>query len=185
MEKAIQRLLTESGNRYVATGIVNVSASGAEAAADENDVASPETYIGYERAENFVSPGGAVHDEPHLYTAAPSVLNDWGLSGTRTVHDEQASLNAPDGAIIYRFHARDLHLVLGPGKTGSPVHFVVTIDGNPPGENHGFDADAAGEGTVTGQRLYQLVRQTGPIADHTFEIRFLEPGAQAYAFTFG
>jgi hypothetical protein len=107
------------------------------------------------------------------------------LSGDWTVDAEHGSLNEKDGAIVYRFHARDLHLVLGPGPEGGPVRFRVTIDGKPLGDNHGTDVDAEGQGVVTGQRLYQLVRQTGAITDHTFEIRFLDPGVQAFAFTFG
>ena len=112
-------------------------------------------------------------------------MNEWGLDGRWTVGGEQATLNAKDGGITYRFHARDLHLVLGPGADGKPVRFKVTIDGAAPGANHGSDIDENGDGTVTGQRLYQLVRQAGDVADRTFEIRFLDPGVRAYAFTFG
>jgi hypothetical protein len=111
--------------------------------------------------------------------------NEWGLAGDWTVHAENAVLNAAGGKITYRFHARDLHLVLGPGADGKPVRFVVRIDGAPAGPNHGSDIDEAGQGTVTWQRLYQLVRQNGSVEDHTFEIEFLDPGVQAYAFTFG
>jgi hypothetical protein len=149
------------------------------------DVRSPETYLGYERAENFVSPGGAAEDTTHRYEAGMPRLNEWGLSGQWTIGKEHAALDAADGAITYRFHARDLHLVLGPGADGAPVRFRVTIDGARPGSDHGVDIDADGNGTVTGQRLYQLVRQGGPVKDRTFEIRFLDAGAQAYAFTFG
>ncbi|HVM82751.1 MAG TPA: cytochrome c biogenesis protein DipZ, partial [Candidatus Binatia bacterium] len=111
--------------------------------------------------------------------------NQWSLSGDWTVGGEHATLNAADGAITYRFHARDLHLVLGPGADGKPVHFQVTFDGAAPGANHGSDIDEKGNGVVTGQQLYQLLRQSGPVGDHTFEIKFLDPGVQAYAFTFG
>jgi len=185
-EKIIQQLLAEAGKAPVA-GLVSTSvkASGAAAAADAGDVQSPETYVGYERAQNFVSPGGAVQDKPHTYSAQPTALNGWGLAGDWTVTSEHGALNAKDGAIVYRFHARDLHLVLGPGATGKPVRFRVTIDGKPPGAGHGVDTDAQGNGVVTGQRLYQLIRQSGPVADHTFQIQFLDPGVQAYAFTFG
>jgi cytochrome c biogenesis protein CcdA/thiol-disulfide isomerase/thioredoxin len=184
-ERVIQQLLAEAGS-HVAAGLVTVSAAGAEAAADVADVKSPETYLGFARAENFVSPGGAVADKPHVY-APPGTpqLNQWGLTGDWTVGGENAVLNDKDGGIVYRFHARDLHLVLGPAPEGGPVHFRVTIDGAPPGDSHGADVDAGGQGVVTGQRLYQLVRQSGPIADRTFEIRFLDPGVQAFAFTFG
>lgn len=178
-------MLAEAGRSDIATGTVTVSASGAELASEEKDVRSPETYLGYERAENFVSPGGAAEDKAKDYEASTPRLNEWGLSGRWTIDKEHAALDAPDGGITYRFHARDLHLVLGPGADGKPVRFRVTLDGAPPGADHGVDIDAEGNGTVTGQRLYQLVRQKGAIGDRIFEIRFLDPGLQAYAFTFG
>ncbi|MCO5092976.1 cytochrome c biogenesis protein DipZ [Bosea sp. (in: a-proteobacteria)] len=184
-EKVIQQLLAEAGRKDVATGTVSVTASGAEMASDEADVRSPETYLGYERAENFVSPGGAVEDASQRYEPGMPRLNEWGLSGQWTIGKEHAALDAADGAIAYRFHARDLHLVLGPGAEGAPIRFRVTIDGAAPGPDHGVDIDADGNGTVTGQRLYQLIRQGGPVKDRSFEIRFLDAGAQAYAFTFG
>jgi cytochrome c biogenesis protein CcdA/thiol-disulfide isomerase/thioredoxin len=184
-EHVIQQLLAEAGEASPSSGLVSVSSAGAEAAPDMADVRSPETYVGYERAANFVSPGGAVHDTKHVYASGAPRLNEWGLSGDWTIGGEQAALNQKDGGITYRFHARDLHLVLGPARDGKPVRFRVTIDGAVPGDNHGADVDADGQGTVTGQRLYQLVRQTGAIADRTFEIRFLDPGVEAYAFTFG
>src|ERR1700733_11878254 len=185
-EKVIQQLLAESGKGNLPAGMVSVSATGAEAASDEADVKSPETYIGFARSENFASPGGAVGDTPHLYSTGDlSHLNDWGLSGDWTIGGQSASLNKPDGAIAFRFHARDLHLVLGPGADGKPVRFRVTIDGSAPGESHGADVNADGEGAVTEHRLYQLVRQSGPIKDRTFTIQFLDPAVQAYAFTFG
>jgi cytochrome c biogenesis protein CcdA/thiol-disulfide isomerase/thioredoxin len=185
-ERVIQKLLMEAGDSAVPTGLVDVKASGAEAASDKAHVESPETYIGYDRIDHFVSPGGPVQDASHVYTAAASPqLNDWSLTGNWTIGNEKALLNDKDGSIVYRFHARDLHLVLGPGEDGKPVRFTVTIDGKPPGAAHGVDVDADGNGTVTAQRLYQLVRDSGSVADHTFEIRFLDPGVQAYAFTFG
>ncbi len=184
-ERIIQQLLAEAGDKHVAGGLVAVNASGAEAAADTHDVKSPETYIGYFRADNFASPGGEVHDASHDYSVTNPALNQWGLSGDWTVQMQRAVLNQKDGGIVYRFHARDLHLVLGPGKSDKPVRFRVTIDGAAPGVSHGVDVDAAGNGTVTGQRLYQLVRQSGSIEDRTFEIQFLDPGVEAYAFTFG
>ena len=146
---------------------------------------SPETYVGYGRAEHFVSPGGAVRDRRHSYAAGTPGLNEWGLSGFWTIRDEDARLDEKDGRIVYRFHARDLHLVLGPTAIGTSVRFRVTIDGAAPGESHGTDVDAEGNGVVNEQRLYQLIRQTGVVSDHTFEIRFLTPGVQVYAFTFG
>jgi cytochrome c biogenesis protein CcdA/thiol-disulfide isomerase/thioredoxin len=185
-EKIIQQLLAEAGKGEVSRDLVQVNAQGAEAAADTDDFKSPETYVGYMRAENFASPGGAVADKRQVYAAAsPLRLNQWALSGDWTVEGERAVLNEPDGRIVYRFHARDLHLVLGPAADGKPVRFRVLIDGKPPGQDHGVDIDDQGNGVVTGQRLYQLVRQSKPSANHTFEIEFLDPGAQAFAFTFG
>jgi len=184
-EHVIQQLLAEAGRTKVTGGVVAVHATGAQAASDEGDLRSPETYIGYAQAENFVSPGGAVKDASHFYATGKPQLNEWGLSGDWTIGEERAVLDKKDGSITYRFHARDLHLVLGSGSEGSPVQFRVTIDGAPPGDSHGADIDADGHGVVTGQRLYQLVRQSGAIADHTFEIRFFDPGVEAYAFTFG
>ncbi|HEY4134024.1 MAG TPA: cytochrome c biogenesis protein DipZ [Alphaproteobacteria bacterium] len=184
-ERIIQQLLTEAGNTQAPTGFVDVQASGAEAAADMQEIKSPETYVGYARAQNFVSLGGAVHDAARTYEVEAPDLNQWGLSGDWTIAGENAVLNEAGGGILYRFHARDLHLVLGPTADGKPVRFRVTIDGQTPSASHGMDIDADGEGTVTDQRLYQLIRQSGPVMDHTFEIRFLDPGVQAYAFTFG
>jgi thiol-disulfide isomerase/thioredoxin len=184
-EQVIRQLLAEAGETNLAGGLVAVHASGMEAAPDTSDVKSTETYIGFDRSENFSSPGGAVQNVPHAYTANVTQLNQWGLSGDWTIGGESAALNQKDGSIMYRFHARDLHLVLGPAPARGPVRFRVTIDGAPPGNNHGTDIDADGQGAVTSQRLYQLVRQNGAIVDHTFEIQFLDPGVQAFAFTFG
>jgi cytochrome c biogenesis protein CcdA/thiol-disulfide isomerase/thioredoxin len=184
-ERVIQKLLAEAGDRNVPDGIVAVNASGAEAASAKADVGSPETYLGYDRIEHFVSPGGVVQDTSHVYAAGTPQLNDWSLTGNWTISGERAQLNEKGGSIIYRFHARDLHLVLGPASDGHPVNFVVTVDGKSPGAAHGVDVDADGHGVITAQRLYQLVRDPGAVKDHTFEIRFVDPGAQAYAFTFG
>ncbi len=185
-EKVIQQLLAEAGKTGITGNIVNVAASGAEAAADMADVQSPETYIGYERAQNFTSTDPAVANKPHVYGLAPRLqLNQWGLTGNWTIEDQRAVLDAPGGTIEFRFHARDLHLVLGPGPDGKPMRFHILIDGKAPGADHGADVDAEGNGTVTEHRLYQLVRQSGTVGDHTFEIRFLDPGVQAFAFTFG
>lgn len=184
-ERVIQKLLVDAGNKDVPTDIVSVNASGAEAASDSADVNSPETYIGYDRSDRFVSPGGVAQDTSHSYAAGEPQLNEWSLTGRWTIGNERAQLDEMDGGIIYRFHARDLHLVLGPSAEGKKIRFRITIDGKPPGEAHGMDADADGNGVVTTQRLYQLVRTPGAVTDHTFEIRFLDPGVQAYAFTFG
>jgi cytochrome c biogenesis protein CcdA/thiol-disulfide isomerase/thioredoxin len=184
-EQIIQKMLKDAGNKNVPIGIVSVNASGAEAASDAGDVKSPETYVGYDRSNHFVSPGGAVADKDHTYAAGEPQLNEWSLTGNWTVGPERAQLDEKDGSIVYRFHARDLHLVLGPSAEGSQIRFRVTIDGKAPGDAHGMDTDAEGNGVVTTQRLYQLVRAPGAVADRTFEIRFLDPGVQAYAFTFG
>ena len=185
-ERVIQQLLAEAGKTGVSNDIVAVKATGAEAAAsDEADVQSPETYVGYMRSQNFVDDAGTVNDAAHDYAAATPKLNEWGLAGNWTVGPQEATSNSADSRLYYRFHARDLHLVLGPSADGKPVRFQIMVDGKPPGDGHGVDTDANGNGVVTGQRLYQLVRASGPVSDHTFEIKFLDPGAQAYAFTFG
>jgi cytochrome c biogenesis protein CcdA/thiol-disulfide isomerase/thioredoxin len=184
-ERVIQALLAAAGQTNVPTGLVAVNASGAEAASDAKDDHSPETYIGTARAENFVSPGGPVQGAAHVYMPGAPALNQWGLAGDWTVAGDRATLDQSGGGIVFRFHARDLHLVMGPAPDGKPIRFQVTIDGAPPGDNRGADVDAQGQGVVTGQRLYQLVRQEGGVGDRTFEIRFLDPGVQAYSFTFG
>jgi cytochrome c biogenesis protein CcdA/thiol-disulfide isomerase/thioredoxin len=182
-EHVIQQLLKEGGYTNVPGGIVNPDAGGTEAAADTSEVLSPETYVGYGRGQNFAS-NHVAEDKPSDYTTpATLTLNQWGLSGNWTIGQQMTVLNKAPGKITFRFHARDLHLVLGPGKT--PVRFRVTLDGKPLGTVHGMDTNAAGEGTVTSQRLYQLIRQSGTITDHTFAIEFLDPGVQAYSFTFG
>jgi cytochrome c biogenesis protein CcdA/thiol-disulfide isomerase/thioredoxin len=183
-EQVIQRLLAEAGRSGIPSGVVAVNAAGAEAAASEGDVQSPETYLGYERAERFVSPGGAAQNSSKAYTNGDPRLNEWGLSGDWTIGREYATLDRAGGGIVYRFHARDLHLVLA-APNGKPARFRVTIDGAAPGDAHGVDVDAKGEGVVTAQRLYQLIRTPGTVRDHSFEITFLDPGVQAYAFTFG
>lgn len=187
-EAVIRELLAEAGHAEMGKPATASAAAtqGVEMAADAELVRSPETYVGYARAENFASPGGAQQDTARDYSApAQPALNQWGLGGQWKIGEEQATLVKPDGRIVYRFHARDLHLVLGPGSDGKPVRFRVTVDGQAPGASHGTDVAADGTGTVTGQRLYQLVRQAGDIRDRTFAIEFLDPGVQAYAFTFG
>jgi cytochrome c biogenesis protein CcdA/thiol-disulfide isomerase/thioredoxin len=184
-ERVIQKLLKEAGYTNVPGGIVNPEASGALAAADNNEMQSPETYVGYARGENFAS-GEPTTDAPHVYaTPATLTLNQWGLVGNWTIGQQATVLDSATGSIVFRFHARDLHLVLGPAAGNKPVRFRVTIDGKPPGDAHGADTDADGNGAVTEQRLYQLIRQKGAITDHTFAIQFLEPGVQVFAFTFG
>ncbi|MGD0133598.1 MAG: cytochrome c biogenesis protein DipZ [Bryobacteraceae bacterium] len=184
-EEQIQELLKEHNGQLSVNGLVKVAATGAEAAPD-SDVESPETYVGYDRADSFLSPGGFKQDVAHVYSLPKHLeLNQWGLSGNWTDHKQVASLDSARGKIVYRFHARDVHLVLGPAANGKPVRFRVLIDGKAPGENHGVDTDAQGDGKIVDHRLYQLIRQKDPIEDRTFEIEFLDPGAQAFAFTFG
>ena len=184
-ERVIQKLLAEAGKANVSADLVSVNANGAQAPSDTANVMSPETYLGYERAQNFVSPNGAVPDARSVYSAGAPRLNEWGLSGEWTIYNEHATLEKQGGSIVYRFRARDLHLVLGPAPDGQPIRFQVTIDGAAPGTSHGTDVDSNGMGVVTTQRLYQLIRQEGAITERDFEIRFLDPGAHAYAFTFG
>jgi hypothetical protein len=184
-EMIIQQLLAEAGSGVIG-GLVSVDALGAEVAADWDSLKSPENYVGYERTENFASPGGAVLDKRRVYTAPAQLkLNHWALSGDWTVQKPAITLNKASGRIAYRFHARDLHLVMGPAAQGAPVRFRVLIDGQPPRAARGTDVDEQGYGTVTEQRLYQLIRQPKPVADRQFEIEFIDPGVEAFAFTFG
>jgi thiol-disulfide isomerase/thioredoxin len=185
-EMVIQQLLAEAGSASVDHEPVSVDARGVEAPADWASLRSPENYTGYERTENFASPGGVLPGEPHVYRAPAELrLNHWALAGDWTMGEQPATLDAADGRIAYRFHARDLNLVMGPAVLGTSVRFAVLVDGEPPGAAHGADVDAQGNGTVTEQRLHQLIRQPGPVIDRTFEIAFLDRGVEAYAFTFG
>ncbi|MGB6474208.1 MAG: thioredoxin family protein [Candidatus Sulfotelmatobacter sp.] len=185
-ERVIQELLKENGAQLSSSGTISVAGAGAEAAPDNADVRSPETYVGYHRAEHFASTEAIAKDSKRAYTPQPRLsLNQWALSGSWKVGEESAVLQTAPGKIIFRFHARDLHLVLGTTKDGKPVRFTVKLDGTPPGDDHGVDVDNNGSGTVQGHRLYQLIRQKGPVEDRTFEIEFLDPGVQAFAFTFG
>jgi thiol-disulfide isomerase/thioredoxin len=185
-ERVIQQLLAEAGASGVSRELVAVDGRGAEAAADWNNLESRENYVGFERTEGFSSPGRAVVGKPHVYAVPARLkLNDWALSGDWTVEKPLIALNKPNGRIAYRFHARDVHLVMGPAAPGAAVRFRVLIDGQPPGAAHGVDVDEQGNGTVTEQRLHQLIRQQEPIADRLFEIEFLDSGVEAFAFTFG
>jgi thiol-disulfide isomerase/thioredoxin len=185
-EKVIQKLLAEAGHAPSDNALVSVNGAGLEAAADWGSLGSPENYVGYGRAENFASPGGAAFDKPHVYTVPPRLrLNQWALSGDWTVGKQATVSNKAKGRIVYRFHARDLHLVMGPVAPGTSVRFRVLVDGQPPATSHGLDVDAQGNGTITEQRLYQLIRQRQPIADRELEIEFVDPGVAAFAFTFG
>jgi Thioredoxin like C-terminal domain len=183
---AIQRLLGEAGVGGLREGVVSVNADGIEAAADWDNLKSPENYVGYDRTQNFASRGGADLDRRRVYAAPARLsLNQWALAGEWTVGRQATALSSPNGRIVYRFHARDLHLVMGPPRRESPVRFRVSIDGQPPGLAHGLDADEGGNGTVVEQRLYQLIRQSRPIVDRQFEIEFLDAGVETFAFTFG
>jgi thiol-disulfide isomerase/thioredoxin len=185
-ERIVQQLLAETGVGGIGSGLVSVVGSGIEAAADWDNLKSPENYVGYERTENFASPGGAVLDRQRLY-AAPAHLkrNHWSLSGDWTMKPGPVVLNKADGRIMYRFYARDLHLVMGPAAPGTSVRFRVCLDGRAPGAAHGDDIDGQGNGTLTAPRLYQLIRQPKPITERQFEIEFLDAGVEALAFTFG
>jgi len=184
-EQVIQQLLTEAGSTDVDVDLVPVEPDGVYLAADWATLRSPETYVGYARTTGFASPGGLAPDRSRVYAEPPQLaLNQWGLSGDWTVGDQTVTLNEPGGRIVDRFHGRDLNLVLG-SRTGNPVRFVVRIDGQRPDHVRGLDVDERGIGAVSEERLYQLIRQDGLITDRTFEITFLDAGAQAYVFTFG
>jgi thiol-disulfide isomerase/thioredoxin len=186
IERVIQELLKENGATGLASDMTGVSAVGIEAAPDWTDARSPETYIGYRQALNFASPERVHKDSIQVFTApAKPSLNHWGLSGSWNVNAESAVLQAVPGKIVFRFHSRDLHLVLAPAKEAKPVRFVVRLDGAAPGENCGVDTAPDGSGEIREPRLYQLIRQKGPIVDRTFEIEFLDPGVHALDFTFG
>jgi cytochrome c biogenesis protein CcdA/thiol-disulfide isomerase/thioredoxin len=185
-ERVIQQLLAEAGGGNTPTDLVSATGSGAALPSDETHVLSPETYIGHARAENFASPGGQVPGVAHDYAVPPKLaLNEWALGGSWTVGEESASANAAQTRVAFHFQARDLHLVLGPGTDGKAVRFRVRLDGKAPGDDHGTDIDADGNGTVSEERLYQLIRQSGDVRDRLFEIEFQEPGVVGYAFTFG
>jgi hypothetical protein len=184
-ERIIQQLLGDTG-KAPRRELVSVEGRGVEAAADWGSLKSPENYLGYERTENFASPGGAVQDKRHVYAAPEQLrLNQWALSGDWILGKQVTALNEANGRIAYRFHARDLHLVMGPAARGASVRFRVLIDGKPPGAAQGTDVDNQGNGTATEQRLYQLIRQSKPITSRQFEIEFLGRGMEVFAFTFG
>jgi cytochrome c biogenesis protein CcdA/thiol-disulfide isomerase/thioredoxin len=182
-ERVIRQLLADAGHAPSGT-MAQTNATGTEAAAAFNEIRSPETYIGYYRAERFASPGGLLHDQPKSYAAAQLALNDWSLEGQWLDNRQSARSLARGAKLSFRFHARDVHLVLG-SASGKPVRFKVTLDGKAPGGDAGVDVKADGSGVVTGQRLYQLLRQKGDVRDRTFTITFLDPGVEAFSFTFG
>lgn len=184
-ERVIQQLLKENGAAGVSTSTVRISPQGFELPPSA-DIGSPETYVGYRRAEGFASRERLAQDAPTVYSppATPS-LNQWGLGGSWNVGGESGMLQRAPGKIVFRFHARDLNVVLGPPESGNPVRFKVTLDGAAPADAHGLDAAPDGAGAVRQPRLYQLIRQSGRIQDRTFAIEFLDPGVRAYVFTFG
>jgi cytochrome c biogenesis protein CcdA/thiol-disulfide isomerase/thioredoxin len=187
-EQILRQLLTEAGNKDLpAVSAMNAATlTGIEVQPDNTHNLSGETYVGYGRAEKFSSPGDLVEDREHVYALPAALeLNHWALGGKWRVDEEKAVLRGAPGTIAFHFNARDLHLVLGVGTNGKPVRFRVLLDGAAPGANHGSDTDANGEGVVTDQRLYQLIRQGGEIGEHRFSIEFRDTGVQAYAFTFG
>jgi hypothetical protein len=185
-ERIVQQLLRDAGGDGTPDDLVLVADDGLEAQADWSNLESPETYLGYGQAQHFASPGGAERDEPRTYAAPDQLrLNRWALSGDWTVERGACSLNRADGRIAFRFHARDVNLVMGPPARGTSVPFRVLVDGEPPGDAHGLDVDVDGHGTLSEQRLHQLIREGGSIRDRTFEITFLAPGVEAYVFTFG
>ncbi len=185
-ERVLQQLLEEAGHPPGGRELVKVIGTGIEAAADWDSLESPESYLGAARAESFSSAGGATPGRAHEYAAPPGLKrNQWALSGTWTIKQGSALSNAAGGRIVYRFHARDVNLVMSPAKAGGSLRFRVLIDGRPPGSAHGVDVDELGNGTLAEPRTYQLIRQSAPIIDRQFEIEFLDPGAEAFAFTFG
>jgi len=185
-EMVIQRLLREAGRDAVAENVVSVAPQGFEAQADWANLESPETYLGYEQGRSLASPGRPALDEPRTYETPPALgLNQWALAGEWTIERRACVLDQPGGRLAFRFHARDVHLVAGPRSRDATVPVRVLLDGEPPGEAHGLDVDDRGHGTIAEQRLHQLVRQPGPIADRTLEITFLAADVEAYVFTFG
>jgi hypothetical protein len=185
-ERVIQQLLADAGTHGSDPELVTVDARGAEVAADWDNLRSPEGYLGFARSTNFASSGGVLRNNSRVYDAPAQLRqNHWALTGNWIVHNEAVALNEANGRIAYQFHARDLHLVMGPASQGTSIRFQVRVDGLPPGAARGVDVDDQGLGTVREERLYQLIRQPVPIATRRFEIEFLDPGVAAYAFTFG
>jgi hypothetical protein len=184
-EHVIQKLLQANGATGLDESAVRISTGGVEAP-PSGDVQSPETYVGYRQAQRFASPERVAQDSRKTYSlpTTPS-LNEWGLGGSWNVGAESGVLQSAPGKIVFRFHSRDLHMVLGPTKNGKPIRFKVKLDGIPPGDNCGVDSAPDGTGEIREPRLYQLIRQKGRVEDRTFEIEFLDPGVQAFSFTFG
>ncbi len=185
-EMVIQQLLMDAGAEGIDGALIQVEPEGFEADADWPNLRSPETYLGYARTTGFASPDDLRADEAHAYPELPAPrLNGWAPIGNWTIAQHAAVVNDANGRIVFRFHARDVHIVMGPATRGTSVPMRVTVDGQTPGASHGLDVDESGAGTVADQRLYQLIRQNGPVSERVFEIEFLEPGVEAYCFTFG
>jgi len=185
-EEILQQLLADAGHGGATQAAVSIDPQGVEANADWENLRTAETYVGHARTGNFASPGGLLRDKPRVYAVPASLaLNQWALAGDWTIGREATVLHAAPGRIAFRFHARDLHLVMGPPASGAPVRFRILLDGRPPGSAHGLDVDDLGQGVVNEPRLYQLIRQPGRVADGTFEIEFLDPGIETFSFTFG
>jgi hypothetical protein len=183
---AIQQLLAEAGHANLGHELESIDPRGAEAAADWRNLKSPETYTGYEFGQGFASPGGPAEDRAHVYDLPARLgLNEWALAGNWTVGREAVVLHSAVGRVVFRFHARDVNLIMGSSARSTPVSFRVHIDGKPPATAHGIDVDEQGNGRVTEPRMYQLIRQPGPIADRGFDIEFVGPGVEAFDFTFG
>ena len=185
-ERVLQQLLKEAGAKAIGDELVKLDPQGAETAADLPDLGCGETYVGYGRATNFASPGNVLTDNPNLYTVPSRMdVGQWALSGSWTLQKEAALLDKPGGKVVFRFRARDINLVMGPADPAHPVRFRILIDGQAPGAAHGADIDAQGNGILDRQRMYQLIRQPKPIMNRDFTIEFLDPGAEAFDFTFG
>jgi thiol-disulfide isomerase/thioredoxin len=185
-EQVIQQLLREAGMEGFDDGLADVTPEGVTVAADFAHLGTPESYVGYQQAQGLASANGVELDEPHTYVAPESLgLNQWSLSGNWTVEGRSVVGNEANGTIAFRYHARDANLVMGSRPRETPVRFQVRVDGQPPGDAHGVDVDADGNGTVVEQRLYQLVREPPPNVDRTIELTFLDSGADLYCWTFG
>ena len=186
-EMVIRQLLADAGVEDVRPGLAAVEPNGDEVQADWENLGSPESYLGYDQGIGFeAGPDGAAWDEPHTYSAPERLrLNRWGLTGRWTVRSDASALNDAGGRVAFQFHARDVNLVMGPARKGESVRFRVLLDGEVAGAARGVDVDPGGTGTVDRQRMYQLIRQHGPVADRRFEIEFLDAGAEAFCFTFG
>jgi thiol-disulfide isomerase/thioredoxin len=185
-EMAVQMLLREAGRTDVPEGLVSVADEGFEAQADWQTLGSPETYLGYDQAQNFASADGAEPNDPHNFALPDSLKrNQWALAGNWTFGAGASVSNEAGGRLAFRFHARDVNLVMGPPEGGSSIPFRLTVDGEPPDDAHGLDVNAEGNGVLDRPRLHQLIREPGSIADRTVEVEFLAPGAEVYCFTFG